>query len=406
MDFKETTLTAITALMSNKLRTGLAALGIIIGIGAVVALITLGAGATQSVTSSISSLGSNLLTISPNATNQGGIQGAAGSGTSLTLEDALAISTNPSVTDVSGVSAEAAKNFQLTAGRLNTNARVTGTLPAYLTIHDDTLSDGSFISQGDVNSLSRVIVIGATVATNLFPNGSPLGQTIQVNHLPFRVIGVLASKGGTGFGSVDDLAFVPITTAQKILLGTTTVQTISVAAKSADVMTAATDQIGYLLLSRHHLRDPAQADFTIRSQADILGAATAATGTLTSLLSGIAAISLLVGGIGIMNIMLVTITERTREIGIRKAIGAKRKDILTQFLLESIALTLVGGIIGILLGFALSLLGSNLLKIPFVISAFAPLLAFSVSSGIGIIFGYYPARRAAMMQPIEALRYE
>lgn len=407
MDNKETLATAFEALFGNKLRTALAVLGIVIGIGAVVALITLGQGATASVQSSISSLGANLLTVSPGAASQGGgIRGAAGSGTSLTLADAQAITTSPAITTVKAVSAEASRNYQVTYKKANTNSRVTGALAAYISVHDDTLAQGVFFTDKDVTSLAKKAVLGATVATDLFGTASPIGQTIQINHIPFKVVGVLASKGGTGFFSEDDMILAPLVTVQKLLLGSSNVQSISVQAASADVMTTATGQITTLLLSRHHIADPAKADFSIRSQADILGAATSATGALTGLLSGIAAISLLVGGIGIMNIMLVTITERTREIGIRKAIGAKKKDILTQFLYESIVLTLTGGVLGILFGFALSFVGSQLLKIPFTITFFAPFIAFTVSSGIGIIFGYYPARKAATMQPIQALRYE
>lgn len=407
MEIKETAITAFEALLGNKLRTGLAILGIVIGIGAVVALITLGQGATASVQNSISSLGANLLTVSPGAASQGGgIRGAAGSGTSLSLEDAQAIATSPSLTAVKAVSAEASRNYQITYKKQNTNARVTGALSAYLTVHDDTLAQGSFFTDKDVTSIAKKIVLGATVATDLFGTASPIGQTVQVNHIPFKVVGVLASKGGTGFFSEDDTTLIPLVTAQKLLLGNSNVQSISVTATDSSTMTLATQQITTLLLSRHHIADPTKADFNIRSQADILGAATSATGALTGLLSGIAAISLLVGGIGIMNIMLVTITERTREIGIRKAIGAKKKDILLQFLFESIVLTLTGGILGILLGFALSYFGGKLLSIPFTVTFFAPFIAFSVSSGIGIIFGYYPARKAATMQPIQALRYE
>lgn len=407
MIFRETLNTAFSALLGNKLRTGLAILGIVIGIGAVVALITLGNGATAAVTSSIGALGSNLLTVSPGAANQGfGVRGAAGSGTSLTVDDADAIIKSPIMTSVAAVSPETSRNYQITYSKSNTNSRVTGTLPAYLTVHNNAIADGAFFTDRDVTSIAKKAVLGATVASDLFGTTSPVGKTISINHIGFKVVGVLASKGGSGFGSVDDLVFVPLTTAQKILIGTDSVQDIAVQAVSADEMTNATNQLTTLLLQRHHITDPTKADFNIRSQADILGAATAATGTLTSLLSGIAAISLLVGGIGIMNIMLVTITERTREIGIRKAIGAKQKDILLQFLIESIVLTLVGGILGILLGFALSYFGGQLLKIPFTVTFSAPAIAFSVSSAIGIVFGYYPARRAALMQPIEALRYE
>lgn len=406
MELKETIVTAFEALASNKLRTSLAILGIIIGIGSVVALMALGQGAQQSITASISALGSNLLTISPQAANEaGGVRGAAGSGSTLTLADATAIA-KANLPTVDAVSAEVSRNFQITYGRANSNARVTGVLPAYAQIHNDTLSQGSFITTGDVDAVARKAVLGATVASDLFGTGSAVGQNIQINKISFSVTGVLQSKGGTGFFSEDDMVIVPVTTAQKILLGSDNVQSISISAKSADVMTAATNQIGYLLLGRHRIATADKADFQIRSQADILGAATSATGTFTSLLAGIAAISLLVGGIGIMNIMLVTITERTREIGIRKAIGAKRRDILSQFLFEAIALTLVGGLLGITLGFGLSFIGSKFLNIPVGLSATAPLLAFSVSTGIGIVFGYYPARRAALMQPIEALRYE
>ncbi|MCE9642969.1 MAG: ABC transporter permease [Candidatus Andersenbacteria bacterium] len=407
MDNKETLMTAFEALLGNKLRTGLAILGIVIGIGAVVALITLGQGATQSVQNSISTLGANLLTVSPGAASQGGgIRGSAGSGTSLTLADAQAITSSPTVTTVKAVSAEASRNYQVTYKKENTNSSVTGAFATYLSVHDDTLAQGTFFTEKDMNSLAKKAVLGATVATDLFGTANPIGQTVQINHIPFKVVGVLTSKGGTGFFSQDDIILAPLLTVQKLLLGSSNIQSISVQATSSDVMTTASEQITTLLLNRHHIKDPAKADFNIRSQADILSTATSATSTLTGLLAGIAAISLLVGGIGIMNIMLVTITERTREIGIRKAIGAKKKDILTQFLFESIVLTLTGGILGILFGFALSFLGSKLLSIPFTITFFAPFIAFTVSSAIGIIFGYYPARKAATMQPIQALRYE
>ena len=406
MDLKETTATSFEALVSNKLRTGLAILGIVIGIGAVVALITLGKGASDSVTKSISSLGSNLLTVQPGATNTRGIQGASGSSATLTLDDARALINNPSITTISAVSAEVSRNFQATNGRNNGNYRTLGVLPAYAKIRNNTIAQGSFITQDQVNGMAKVAVIGPNVATELFNNADPIGKIISIKQIDFRVIGVTNSKGGNGFFSEDDVIYVPITTAQKILLGTNSVQSISIEAKSADDMITATNQVGFVLLARHRISSPEKADFSIRSQADILGAATTATSTLTGLLSGIAAISLLVGGIGIMNVMLVTITERTREIGIRKAIGAKRKDILTQFLIESIVLTATGGIIGIILGFALSYIAGRFINIPISISYFAPLLAFSVSSAIGLIFGYYPARRAALMQPIVALRYE
>ncbi len=406
MDIRETATTALEALLSNKLRTGLAILGIVIGIGAVVALITLGKGAQQSVTNSITALGSNLLTVTPGATNERGIQGASGSRSTLTLDDAKYLINNPNLSSVANVSAETSRNFQVTYGRNNTNVRVTGVMASYKDIRNTSVSQGSFISDQHVDSAAKVAILGPNVVSNLFEGDDPVGKNIRINENEFRVIGVTTSKGGGGFMNEDDQIFVPVTTAQQILVGTKYVQTISVAAKDENSMDSAANEVGYVLLRRHRIDSPEKADFSIRSQSDILGAATQATSTLTSLLSGIAAISLLVGGIGIMNVMLVTITERTREIGIRKAIGAKRKDILLQFLIESIVLTVAGGIIGIILGFVLSYVGGNFLNIPVVISASAPLLASSVSCAIGIIFGFYPARRAALMQPIVALRYE
>lgn len=408
MDLKETASTALDALLGNKLRTGLAILGIVIGIAAVVGLIALGQGTQAQVTERISSIGSNLLTISSSAANQGGgVQGASGSANTLTLEDAQAIADNSALTTVQAVSAEVSRNYQVTQGRNNTNARVTGALPDYRITSNITMQSGTFLSDKNVAGIEKIAVLGPNVVEDLFgTGGTVIGQTIQINRIPFKVIGVTVAKGGGGFGSSDDSIFVPVTTAQKLLAGTDYVNSISVAAVSAETMDQTMDEVGMFLLRRHHLTDPSEADFTIRSQADLLSAVTETTSTFTNLLSGIAAISLLVGGIGIMNIMLVTITERTREIGIRKAIGAKKKDILLQFLLESVVLTIVGGIFGILLGFGISFLASRLLSLTASYSLYGPLLAFTVSTAIGIIFGYYPARRAAQLQPIVALRYE
>ncbi|OGY35208.1 MAG: hypothetical protein A3D99_00870 [Candidatus Andersenbacteria bacterium RIFCSPHIGHO2_12_FULL_45_11] len=406
MDSKETALTAFDALLSNKLRTSLAILGIVIGIAAVVSLIALGQGAQTSVTQRIASTGSNLLTISPGQSNQRGVQGGSGSANTLTLEDAQAIAANKSLTTVAAVSAEVSQSYQITQGRNNTNSRTTGVLPGYRTTSNLTLASGSFITDKQVAGLEKVVVLGSTVANDLFGGGTAVGQTVQIKRIPFRVIGITAPKGGGGFGSPDDSVFVPVTTAQKLLVGSDNVNSISITATSADVMNQTMDSVGYFLLRRHTLSTPQEADFSIRSQADLLSAITETTSTFTNLLSGIAAISLLVGGIGIMNIMLVTITERTREIGIRKAIGAKKKDILLQFLLESVVLTLAGGAIGVVMGLGISLIAGQLLNIPPALSLYGPLLAFGVSSAIGVVFGYYPARRAAQLQPIEALRYE
>ena len=404
---KETIFESLTTLTVNKMRTGLAILGIVIGIGSVIALVSLGQATQQSVQNSIQSLGANLLTVIPGSQNSGAVRGAAGGGTTLTNEDAKAIETSPQVTDIQAVSPEVQSRGQLTAGSTNTNIQIIGATPAYETVHNISMQIGNFISVQDNASSGKVIVLGPTVAENLFPNSTdPVGQNVRLKGISFRVIGITVSKGGSGFASSDNQAFIPLTTAQQQIFGQSYLNSIALSAKSQSVMTEAENQVGYLLLSRHKISDPSQADFSIFSQQDILNAASSTTGTFTSLLSGIAAISLLVGGIGIMNIMLVTVTERTREIGLRKALGAKRKTIITQFLTESIILTFAGGIIGIILGVLLSYGISVFSQSPFVVSAESVLLAFIVSGGIGVLFGWYPAQKASSLEPIEALRYE
>jgi putative ABC transport system permease protein len=407
MEYTELIKESLGTLTVNKLRTGLAALGIVIGIGSVIALISLGQATQQSIQNQIQSLGSNLLTVIPGGQNTGGVRGATGGGTTLTLEDAKAVENSSGQVDtISSVSPELSRREQVTTGKNNTNVQVIGVTPTYTTVHKYSIDEGSFISQRDVDSMSKVAVIGPQVATDLFDTSDPIGQSIRISGQSFRVVGITASKGGTGFQNLDEIVWIPLSTAQKQLFGVSFISTIALEAKSPEVMVDAQNQVGYLLLARHKISDPAQADFSIFSQQDILNTASSTTGTFTALLSGIAAISLLVGGIGIMNIMLVTVTERTREIGLRKALGAKKKIIVTQFLIESVILTFFGGLIGMILGIVTSFIVSRLTASPFVISPSAILLAVGVSAGIGILFGWYPARRAANLQPIEALRYE
>jgi putative ABC transport system permease protein len=407
MDMKELIIESFKTLTVNKMRTGLAILGIIIGIGSVITLISLGQGTQQAVQSQIQSLGANLLTVMPGSQREGAVRGAQGGNTTLTNEDADAVKTSLQITTINNVSPELSRRSQVTTGKNNTNTQIIGVTAVYTEVHKTQVSSGNFISQRDVDSLSRVAVVGPQVASDLFgDNINPIGQAIKISGQAFTIIGESASKGGTGFQNQDDVVYIPLSTAQKQVFGVSYLSSIALEAKSPDVMTQAQNEVGYLLLSRHKLKDPSQADFSIFSQADILNAASSTTGTFTTLLSGIAAISLLVGGIGIMNIMLVTVTERTREIGLRKALGAKKKNIITQFLSESIILTFSGGAIGIVLGTIASYVVSSFTGLPTVISPLSVILAFVVSAGIGILFGWYPARKAANLQPIEALRYE
>lgn len=407
MEITETFLESVGTLTVNKMRTGLAILGIVIGIGSVIALISLGQATQQAIQNQIQSLGANLLTVQPSGQNQGGIRGAAGGGTTLTNEDAAAIAASAQITTIQNVSPEYTGRGQITTGRANTNTQIIGATPVYATVHKITMSSGNFISQRDVTAMAKIAVVGPTVVSDLFgDNANPIGQTIRVNGQTLTIAGVTQSKGGSGFQNQDDMVFVPLSTAQKQLFGADHLSAISLEAKNPDVMVDAQNEVGYLLLSRHKLKDPAEKDFSIINQQDIINTVSAATGTFTTLLSGIAAISLLVGGIGIMNIMLVTVTERTREIGLRKALGAKKKNIITQFLMEAIILTFTGGLVGIALGVFVSFLYAQFTGSLFVISPVSVLIAFIVSAAIGILFGWYPAKRASDLQPIEALRYE
>ena len=406
MTLKDTLEETYAALSANKVRSGLTVLGIVIGISSVIALVSIGQGASSSIQSSIQSLGSNLLIVMPGAqrTQGFGASGGRGGAKTLTREDADAILAQ--VQSVVTVAQEVSGRYQITAKGTNTNTSVDGVTASYSTIRNVQVADGAFISDLQNTSAAKVAVIGPTVQTDLFgADNSAVGQTIRIKGIEFKVIGVTVAKGGSGFSNQDDVIYIPTTAAQRYFSGDKYLTTIDVQATDASSMAQVQSDITALLLSRHHVSE-ASPDFNVLNQADILASASAITSTLTLLLGAIAGISLLVGGIGIMNMMLTTVTERTREIGLRKAIGAKRSDISRQFLVEAIALTLVGGVIGILLGVGISLGVGSLGFINTTLSLSAVILAFGTSALIGIVFGWYPARKASMMNPIDALRYE
>ncbi len=401
--FKET----YSSLTVNKVRSGLTILGIVIGIGSVIAMVSIGQGAQSSIETSIQSIGSNLLLVMPGAQRGPGVQVSAGRGSAQTLtqEDADAIIKD--ITSAKAVAPEISRRYQVTSPGKNTNTQVVGTVSAYPGVRNVEVDQGSFISDQNVRSIAKVAVIGPTVRDDLFGSDTiPIGQTIRINKVDFKIVGITKAKGGSGFGSQDDMIFVPLSTAQRFLAGDTYVTTISIQAENQETMTDMQQQVTDLLVSRHHISDPQLKDFNVLNQSDIVATASSVTSIFTILLSAIASISLLVGGIGIMNMMLTTVTERTREIGLRKAIGAKKSDISTQFLAESVMLTFLGGVFGVILGWLLALAVSQFASIATQISYNSILLAFGVSAAIGIVFGYYPARRAASLNPIEALRYE
>jgi putative ABC transport system permease protein len=397
------------ALSANKARTALTILGIVIGIGSVIAMIAVGQGSQASITSSIQASGANLLTVTPGAARGVGQQVSAGRGSAQTLLQSDADAISGGVSLVKEISPEFATRGQITAKGTNTNAQVIGATQNYTDVHNIQIDQGAFITPQENTNLEKVAVLGPTTRDDLFGVGaSAIGQTIKISSQEFKVIGVTVSKGGTGFNNSDTAVFIPLNTVEHFLAGDTTGYLTSIAAQIQDSnsMDAAQNQITDLLLSRHKISDPTLADFSIINQADILASASTVTGTFTILLASVAAISLLVGGIGIMNMMLTTVTERTREIGLRKAIGAQKNDITKQFLAEAIALTFLGGIVGVILGWLLALGVQHFANIAADVSVPSIFLAFGVSAGIGIIFGYYPARRAAGLNPIEALRYE
>jgi len=382
-------------------------LGIIIGVSAVIAMVSIGQGASASVQAQIESIGTNLLFVSAGAQNVGGVRSGTGdTGTNtLTVDDLQAIKRE--VPSVSMVTPSVNARSQLVAGNMNWNTAVTGVSEEYPEIRKWPVASGSFFTDADVRTAARVIVIGQTLADSLFTGADPVGQDIRVMNLPFRVVGVMARKGQDPQGrDQDDVAFAPYTTVQKKILGRDRVQIAYVSAISQDATYTAQSQITDLLRQRHKLSANEPSDFTVRNMTDVAEAANETSKTMTILLACIAGVSLLVGGIGIMNIMLVSVTERTREIGIRMAIGARSSAVRTQFLIESIVLSLTGGTIGIVLGLVLSLAIPAFLGWPTLVSMMAIIGSVLFSAAVGIFFGYYPARKAASLDPIEALRYE
>jgi putative ABC transport system permease protein len=398
---------AFRALMRNKMRAALTMLGIIIGVSAVIAMVSIGQGAQASVQAQIESIGTNLLFVSAGAQNVGGVRSGTGdSGTNtLTVEDLDAIKRE--VPSVSMVTPSINARSQLVSGNANWNTSVTGVSEQYPDVRKWPIQSGEFFTDADVRTAARVIVIGQTVGDNLFPGTDPVGQTLRVMNLPFRVVGVMKKKGQDQQGrDQDDVSFAPYTTVQKKILGSPRVQIAYVSAISQDATYTAQSQIAELLRQRHKLSANEPDDFTVRNMTDIADAANATSNTMTILLACIAGVSLLVGGIGIMNIMLVSVTERTREIGIRMAIGARSSAVRSQFLIESIVLSLTGGMFGIVLGIIVSLAIPKMLGWPTLVSTMAIVGSAIFSVAVGVFFGYYPARKAAALDPIEALRYE
>ena len=396
-----------SGLLSNKVRTGLTMLGIVIGISSVIAMLAIGNGTTQSIQSKIESIGSNLVEITPGAPRSIGTQvrSSGGSAKTLTMADVAAISAQ--IPDAKAVAPSVTVREQVVAPGTNANTSIIGTTPSYLEVRDVSIDSGNFFTDDQVTSLAKVAILGPTTEANLFATGTdPIGQTIRINGNVFTVIGITLSKGGAAGNTTDDEVYIPITVAQQYFTGNQYVSTINIEAETSDLVTNVQNEVTALLLERHNISDPSKADFSTLNQSDILSTASSITSTMTDLLAAIAGISLLVGGIGIMNMMLTTVTERTREIGLRKAVGAKKRDIRLQFLVESMMLTIVGGIIGIILGIGIAWVITLTGLLTADVSLMSVILSFGVSAAIGIIFGYYPAARASDLNPIDALRYE
>jgi putative ABC transport system permease protein len=391
---------ALSRLGTGKLRTALTMLGIIIGVASVVALVSVAQGATAGISRQLQSLGTNLLTVSPGFTRTGATRGAIGSATTLTIADATALS---SLDGVAATAPEITTNKLVVAGTQNETARIVGTTPGYLTVFAYDMWQGSFLNEASVDNNLRVAVIGATTADNLSLTESSIGSTIYIGGLPFELIGITQPKGGTS--STDDQVLIPLSTAHELFVGSASVSAIGISAASADQIDTVSAEITSTLETRHGITTGVD-DFTIANQAQLLGTVSSVSDVLTLLLAGIASISLLVGGIGIMNIMLVSVRERTREIGIRKAIGARGRDILSQFLVEALALSLAGGIIGIGVGVVASFAIGLYAGWGFIFNPLTVVVAVGFSLIVGIVFGVWPASQAARLDPVVALRYE
>jgi putative ABC transport system permease protein len=415
MNIFEALRVAFAGLLANRLRSSLTMLGILIGVAAVILLVAVGNGASVQINNQIQALGANVIFVYPsNARGTGGVSQGFGTSQTLSMADVDAINSRQQDPDVVAAIPIAQSGGQITFANQNYFAPTTGTTVDFPQVRDYQIAEGSFFTQDDVTSQHRVVVLGSTVVTNLFGSTDPVGQTIKINRQSFRVIGVFAAKGGSGLGSQDNVVVAPITAVWAYLSGGRgkNISQIVASASSPTTVTQAETELTTILLQRHQISDPAQADFQLQSQQDILNQATSISTALTLVLGAIAGISLVVGGIGIMNIMLVTVTERTREIGIRKAIGARWRDVLMQFLIEAMVLSGLGGALGIAMGTLLAVEAPHIPAIatssfpPPVVSVPSVLLAFGVSVGIGLFFGIYPANRAARLHPIEALRHE
>jgi len=404
MNLSESIKVALEGLSANKVRSGLTMLGVVIGVGAVIAMIAIGQGAKQQTMTMIQSMGTNVLSIRAGQSRTGSVRGAVGSDTTLTYEDAIAVDEECPL--IVAVAPEVRMNGQAKYKNMNTNTDVLGTTASYADIRSFKVAKGRWFNDGEVRSMRRVAVIGPTVALNLFNQSSAVNKIIRLNGINMKIIGITKAKGTGGFGDPDDQIFVPLTTAQKRIFGVDHIRGFSAQARTMDSMTEASDQIEKLLRKRHKIGPASESDFSIRNQAEYMETAEQTSQTFTMLLAGIAAVSLLVGGIGIMNIMLVSVTERTREIGIRKAVGAKSRDILLQFLIESVVLSAFGGVIGILFGIGAARILAHTAGWQVAVSVPAVVLAFCFSAAVVIFFGIYPARKASSLRPIDALRYE